>query len=222
MINYALLRWEMRRFRWWYGGSLLFFGIGLVMLTDINTVFHWERHPFFTFGMFIALFWGMGLFAREFREGGTMEFLLARPVSRQQLFNTLALAGGAPFILLMISPLLYSIILSPWVVSGISFFRLAALNLLAATWVSGVYLFGILLGLYTYHSNSRYPRYLQAFLISFFVAIIINLDRVTRKNEWLNPDLLIHNHPWVSLLLSLALGYLFYHLGRMRLERMDI
>lgn len=112
MVNIPLLRWEIYRFRWWYAGLLIFALIALTMLpgklnqdTPVDFTFLIEEHPFLSFGSFFAVFWGLGLFDRQFREGN-VGFLLALPVTRQELFSALVLVSGAPLVLLMFLPFL--------------------------------------------------------------------------------------------------------------------
>jgi len=69
-------------------------------------------------------------------------FLLARPVSRRELFNTLVLARGVPLILLMFFPFLITRVLSPWLNQYLPLNRLAAGDLVAAVLVVAMYLLG--------------------------------------------------------------------------------
>jgi len=223
MINMPLLRWEIYRFRWWYAGLLIFAVFVLTMLLvnltpDAPVMFSFatqaQSHPFLSFGMFIAVFWGMGLFSRQFREGN-VEFLLARPVSRLELFSTLALVWGGPLVLLMFLPFLCALILSPWFTLPLH--QLAAANFIAAVWVAAVYLLGVFLGLFM----GRINTYLQAFLIAFMVAVFINASQATGYG-WMDLNFQIQHHPWASTAAGLVLASLSYYLGISRFRGMDV
>lgn len=225
MINMPLLRWEMYRFRWWYAGLLIFAVIVLaVLLVNLNPdapvrftfAIQAERHPFLSFGMFFAIFWGMGLFNRQFREGN-VEFLLARPVGRRELFSTLVLVWGGPLVLLMFLPFLCALVLSPWFDFILPLHQLAAANFIAAVWVAAIYLLGVLWGLFIVRINT----YLQTFLIAFLVAVFINTSQATGYS-WLDLNFQIQHHPWLSMVIGLLLACLFHYLGLRRLERMDV
>ncbi|SHJ72786.1 hypothetical protein [Desulfofundulus thermosubterraneus] len=218
MINGPFLRWEIRRLRWWYYGVLLFwlgnFIFTLCLIVPGQPVpVHWEHVDFLWFGMFWAIFWGGGLFVGKFRDG-TMEFLLARPVSRREVYHSIVLAGGIPIVFLVILPSLFALTLPPWKTSHL-FPGLLALNLLESVWLIAVFLLSACVYLFTGNSNRRYARFIEASFIGAAVAVLIELQKT-------NLPQLIQAHPLASLLLSLTAGCLFYGLGRWRFERMDI
>lgn len=226
MINLPLLRWEIYRFRWWYAGLLIFaLAAMVILLGNLNPdapvrftfAIQAEKHPFLSFGLFFATFWGMGLFSRQFRDGN-VGFLLARPVARRELFSTIALVWVGPLMLLMFLPFLFALVLSPWFDFPISHLQqLAAANFIASVWVAAIYLLGVLLGLFMACINT----YLQGFLIAFLVAVFINASQITGYS-WLDPGFQILRHPWPSTAAGLILASLSYYLGLRRFERMDI
>lgn len=226
MINWPLMRWEIRQLRWGYVGLFTFFMVWLAVLLFLDAAgssINWKKMNFLGFGMYWALFGGMAFVVQGIK-GGTMEFLLARPVSRRELYHALVLAGGAPIVILIISPsIFYALKPSHWYASFMFFGQLLTLNLLRAAWVTVLFLLGILTGLYIgYYRNKYYSAPLQAFAIAVMIAISISIGVSSEQNFRFSLQWLIQNRPGLSLLLSLALCCLFYFLGRRRLERMDI
>lgn len=211
MINGPLLRWEIRRLRWWYWGPLLFalvFWSGEFIWSRVYgqpEPVHWENMDFLWFGMFWAFFWGGGLFAGKFRDG-TMEFFLARPVSRREVYNSILLAGGIPLVFLVILPSLFDLTLPPW--------EFSPLFLLEAAWVIAGFLLSVFVYLLTGSSKRRYARYIEVFFMAAVLGVLGGLQKSL-------PQMIV-THPLASLLLSLLAGCLFYGLGRWRFERMDI
>lgn len=217
MISGPLLRWEIRRLRWWYYGILLFWLGGFIFtlcLTVPGQPVHWENVDFLWFGAFWAIFWGGGLFVGKFRDG-TMEFLLARPVSRREVYHSIVLAGGIPLVFLVTLPSLFALTLPPWKTSHLFLTRLLALNLLEAAWVIAGFLLSAFVYLLTGGSNRWYARYIEIFFMALVVGVLAGIQKA-------NLSQLIETHPSVSLVLSLTVGCLFYGLGRWRFEKMDI
>lgn len=224
MINLPFLKWEMRRNALLYALFFLFTVIGLAaVLLFISYEKNWENHPFFYVGAIIALFWGAGVFTREFRQGNIMEFLLARPVSREEFLNTIIMAGALPMVLLMFLPFIYALALISWTEIDIPLYQLALSDLLAAIWILLIFIIGILLGLFLQSSKfSRYERAVQAFVLSFLVAIFMNLQIITKEFSWANPSWMAANRPFVSFAVSLFVLYALYRLCLRRMKRMDI
>ncbi|MHB1043877.1 MAG: hypothetical protein ACYC0Q_13705 [Eubacteriales bacterium] len=167
------------------------------------------------FATLLAAFRGLFLYPAKFRDG-TMEFLLARPVSRREMFNTLALVEGFPAVLIAILPLFSAMLYSYWFFSSPPFYRLVVINFAVAAMVAAIFLLGALLGLYAGMGSSRSSRALRAFLISALVAAMISLNPAGQAS-WL-----FKSYLWLTLLACSALCCLFYYLGRRRLEKMDI
>ncbi|MGI9953541.1 hypothetical protein V3F56_14435 [Moorellaceae bacterium AZ2] len=224
MISWPLLRWEIRRLRWWYGGLLFFWLVSFIFTLCITVLgqsvlrfsvslsVHWEHVDFMWLGMFWAIFWGGGLFTGKLRDG-TMEFLLARPVSRREVYHSILLAGGIPLVFLVILPSLFALTLPPGEFSHLFLSRLV-LNLLEAAWVIVSFLLSAFVYLVTGSSNRRYARYIEVFFMVAVLGVLGGLQETLPQ--------MIETYPLASLLLSLIAGCLFYGLGRWRFERMDI
>ncbi|MFZ5644465.1 MAG: hypothetical protein ACOY46_12825 [Bacillota bacterium] len=224
MINLPLFKWEIRRYAVVYGLFLLFTLAGFVALLFFMPFSgNWEEHPFFHVGFIMALFWGAGIFTREIRQGTIMEFLIARPVSREQFFNTVILAEALPIVLIMFLPFIYAAALSPWIEFDLSLIRLFFIDALAATWVFTVFLLGISLGQFLVsRKNSRYGWAAQAFIFGVLTAVFMNLGNIMKEYYWANLSWLAANHPFISGAVSLAVAYALYRLGLYRLKRIDI
>ncbi|OAT79348.1 hypothetical protein [Desulfotomaculum copahuensis] len=222
MINWPLLRWEMRNIRWWYAGLFIFLFIGafsLLLFATTGGPVNWGKMDFFLFGAYWALFGGMANVSSKLKKG-TMAFLLARPVSRREMYHAMALAGGLPIIILIMSPVLFALILSPWLASSMSLGQLLLLDVLRAVWLTALFLLAILTSLYTGdYRNKFYSILTGSFIIAVTIAWTTTIGIINKRAlvQWL-----FQHHPGLSLLLSLALCCLFYYLGRRRLERMDI
>ncbi|MFZ5596555.1 MAG: hypothetical protein ACOY31_06040 [Bacillota bacterium] len=89
MINVPLLKWEFRRYLVLY---IIFLAVAVgsvaLLLPQLHGTFDWNSHPYLNVGMFVSIFFGMGMFPREFMRGNTVEFLLARPSCIMQGFRT--------------------------------------------------------------------------------------------------------------------------------------
>lgn len=106
----ALLRWQWvwhrQRYILWLVISL---GIlTMLVLRDLGRV-AWVGNNFLAVGLWAAYLGGS---AAIWSPDKTVDFLLARPVSRRQMFNALVLGGLVPWLLLGASPALYVLIVS--------------------------------------------------------------------------------------------------------------
>lgn len=225
MINGPLLKLMYKRFAWiyWFLLAFLLVGWGAIILgAATDAPLHFEKHPFFSMGLFLALIWGAGIFARELRQGGLMEFIMARPVSRGEFYNTILLSAAIPLLLLMFIPLLYVIMLYPWFDFTLPMYRLFLICLVAAAWVVVVLLLSMNVGLFAAaHSSGRY-RAVSGFIIAFLVAVFINLNNIVLQPGPANPGWMALNHPLLALAAAPLPAALFYYIGRRRVERMDI
>ncbi|MCL4439993.1 MAG: hypothetical protein M1609_05245 [Firmicutes bacterium] len=225
MINSALMRWTMRRYAMVYWIILAFLLGGLAFLFLIlspGSVITTEVHPFFSSSILLAMFWGAGIYNREYRNGNLLEFMMVRPVSREEFFNNMLLAGAIPLILLMFLPFVYVMALNPWFDFSLPPVTLFYVCLLAAVWVEVVFLAGINVGLFLIaHSAGRYGRYLLVFAIAAMTAVFINLNNLARNGP-ANPVWQVQNHPWISTSIALAAAAALYYTGRRRMKRMNI
>lgn len=224
MVNGPLMKLMYKRFAWiyWFLLAFLLVGWGAVIWgAEVDAPLHFEKHPFFSMGMFLALIWGAGIFARELKQGGLMEFIMARPVSRGEFYNTILLSAVIPLLLLMFIPLLYVITLYPWFDFTLPMYRLFLMCLIAAAWVVVVLLLAMNVGLFVAADLGRY-RAVSGFIIAFLVAVFINLNNIVLQPGPANPSWMAINHPLSALAAALPPAALLYYLGRRRVDRMDI
>lgn len=226
MVNGPLMKLMYKRFAWIYWFLLAYMLVGLVailFMAPVDVLLHWEKHPFFSIGLFIALIWGAGIFTRELRQGGLLDFALARPVSRGEFYNTILLSAVIPLLLFMFIPLIYVITLYPWFDFTLPLYRLFLICLIAAAWVMVVLLLGINIGLFAAaHKSGRYGRAVSAFILAVLVAVFINLNNIVLQPGPANPGWMAQNHPLTALAAAFLPAVLLYYLGRRRVERMDI
>lgn len=225
MVNGPLMKLMFKRFAWIYWFILAFWLVGwggIILGTTADVPFNIEKHPFFSIGLFIALIWGAGIFTREFRQGGMMEFVMARPVSRGEFYNTVLLSAAIPMMSLMFMPVLYTITLYPWYHYTLPLDRQLLMCLAAGAWVVVILLLGINIGLFAaVHSRGRYGRAVSAFILAVLVAVFMNISvgvqPVPGSTDWMSLQ-----HPLPALAAALLPAALLYYLGRRRVERMDI
>lgn len=224
MVNGPMLKLMFKRFAWiyWFLLAFLLVGWGAILVgAASDTQLKFEKHPFFSMGLFIALIWGAGIFTREFRQGGFIEFVMARPVSRREFFNTVLLSAVIPMLLLMFMPVVFYITLYPWFDFTLSLYRLLLICLIAAAWVVAILLLGINTGLFAAaHKSQRYGRAVSAFVLAVLVAVFMNIG-VGIQPEQADSGWMSLQNP-LSAPAAALLATLLYYLGRRRVERMDI
>jgi len=226
MVNGPLMKLMYKRFAWiyWFLLAFLLVGWGAILFFSVDAMpMHFEKHPFFSMGLFLALIWGAGIFTREFRQGGLMEFVMARPVSRGEFFNTVLLSAVIPMLVLMFMPVIYVITLYPWFDFTLPLYRLLLMCLIAAAWVVVILLLGINIGLFAAaHSSRRYGRAVSTFILAMLVAVFINMNNIILQPGPANPGWIALYHPLPALAAALPAAGLLYCLGRRRVDRMDI
>lgn len=225
MINVPLLRWTMRRYIAFYLGITVVMLVGFVFIIIAHShgsFIRIEENPFFSIGLFMALFWGLSIYNREYRNGNLLQFIMARPVSREDFFNTMLLAWVLPLILLMFMPFIYVLALYPWFTFSLPLGILLYVCILAAAWVVVVFLAGINVGfLFLAQGTSRFYRYLSVFAIAALAAVFINLNNLARNGPANTVWQALH-HPWLSGMLALSMVAVLYLAGLRKIKRMDI
>ncbi|HUW65210.1 MAG TPA: hypothetical protein VMW83_11045 [Spirochaetia bacterium] len=108
-LDPGLLRWIWLRYRWVYLGCALAV-VALMTLPGAEPSGS-PSNTFIVIGMCAALFGGVFVVGKQL-EDGTVAFLTARPVSRRQIFNTLVLAGLVPWLLFLLSPAPYTLVIA--------------------------------------------------------------------------------------------------------------
>jgi ABC-type transport system involved in multi-copper enzyme maturation permease subunit len=226
MVNGALMKFMIKRFGWlyWFLAAFALLGpLAALLLASNNNALHWVNHPFFPMGLFIGLIWGAGLFSRELKKGGLLEFVIVRPVTRGEFYHSLLLVNGIPLVLLMLLPVVYAIILRPWFTLSQPLADMFLICLIAAAWIVFILLLGFNVGLLAVSCRSeRLGRGLSAVIIAVLVALMVNLNNIVVLNGPANPAWQARNHPWLALAAALAVSAPLYYLGRRRVERMDI
>lgn len=228
MINSPLMKYMMRRVAWIYWFLLAFTLIGLVGVLgqafyDTTLILNLEKHPFFPMGLFLALIWGMGVTTREFKQGSMLGFIMSRPVTRREFYNTVLLSGGIPLMILMFLPILYVLVLYPWFSLSLSLLNMFIICIIATAWVMVILLLGLNVGLLAgAYSTRRYGKAVSAFVIAALVAAFINLSNIVNTGLLGNPVVQAQSHPSLSLTAAILSIAALYYLGRWRVEKMDI
>lgn len=233
MINRALFRHEWARYRWWLAGGALFFLGELILFAYLAVTYSghtpsglhinwsWSHDNILQTGLFAGFFGGLWAYRNE--RHGALGFLLAKPLSRREAYDTKALAGGLAMALLMLTFPFYYLVLAGTL--RIPFHAAVfPITLLDMLWVEVLFLAGIWLRLLRWsHSQSCGWGKNQG----IFILLLVTVVGVLIASGWQTGGLslgagLIDRYPGALLLTGLAALGACYHFGRRCMELMDV